>query len=115
MLVGVPVTFSRLTGFAPNVTQYTASVTAVVRLVLADGEAESRAGLGSSKPGSITQDDREIIVMADDLSNAGYPLPVQKGDRVTINDTTEAFDITKVDGYRRAMSGAIEMTATGVS
>lgn len=114
-LVGVSVTFARLFGVAPNVTSMTACVTAVVRLVLSDGEVESRTGYASSKPGSITQDDRQIIVMSDDLANAGFPVPVQKGDRVTIDETAEAFNITRVDNYKRNMTGAVEMIATGVS
>lgn len=112
--VGVPVVFTRLSGFSPRVVSFEASVTALVRLVQTDNEPESRTGYTASKPGAITQDDREIIVMASDLASARFPLPIVKGDRVRIDGGTEEWNVAKVDAYKRAMSGAIEITVSGV-
>lgn len=112
--VGVPVTFQRLTGYAPNVTLVEAVVTAKVTNVTADTAAETDAGISSSETGNISQDDRLILVMAADLAAAGFSLPVAKGDKVII-DGVAADDLTviRVDAYKRAMAGAIEVFVAG--
>lgn len=114
-LVGVAVTFQRLTGYSPNVTMISAPVTAIVRMMIADTEEESRTGYSASQPGSISQEDRQVIVMGADLSAAGFPLPIVKGDKVIVTETGEEFDVTRVDLYKRLYAGAIELYATGPS
>jgi hypothetical protein len=115
-VVGVCVTFQRLTGMEPNVVTTSAEVRAVVRLVTPDGEAEAQTNYSGSKPGGITQDDRFVMVMACDLAEQGFPLPVIKGDRVVLDPSTqETAEVTKVDYFRRAIAGAIELTVTGVA
>jgi hypothetical protein len=112
---GVPIQIVRLTGYAPNVTSVSASITAVVRMVLSDSSVESRTGVGAGAPGAITQDDRLVILTTADLTAAGFPTPVQKGDRVVLTATAEEFDVVKIDPYKRALAGAIELTIAGVS
>jgi hypothetical protein len=112
---GIMVSFQRITGFAPNATILSADVMAIVESVLPDTEAESYSGHSARKPGSISQNDRAIIVMAGDLEAAGFPLPIVKGDKIVISMSGDKFSVTKVDSYKRAMAGAIELTATGVA
>lgn len=113
-VAGVPVTFLRLAGVAPHVTTTSAAVTAVVRNVLADTTAEAETGYGASQPGSVSQDDRLVIVLAADLAAAGFPLPVVKGDKI-MAATGDKFQVTKVDAFKRAFAGALELTAVGVA
>jgi hypothetical protein len=112
---GVPVTIQRASGVAPNVTVISAAITAIVRNVTPDTTEVAQNGVGASEPGSISQDDRLLIVMAQDLAAAAFPLPVVKGDLVTLSDSTEILNVARVDPYKRAMAGAIELTVTGVS
>lgn len=115
-LAGVPVIFNRISGYAPNVTTVaSASITAIVRMMTPDSTAVAETGYSAHNAGSISQDDRLVIVMADDLTAADFPLPVMKGDRVVLSATSEEFEVTKVDPYKRALTGAIEVTIAGVS
>lgn len=115
-LAGVAVTFNRISGYAPNVTVIaSASINAIVRAVTADTTEVAATGYSASQVGSISQDDRLVIVMAADLTAAGFPLPVMKGDQVVLPATSETLEVTKVDPYKRALTGAIEVTVTGVS
>ena len=119
---GVPVTFQRLSGVAPNVTitpATGATVTAVVYDYAPDGSASSQAGYGAGEIGAITQGERKILVMASDLAGAGFPLPVQKNDRALVLDSAsgvmvEMLTVTRVDANKRAIAGAIELEAAGV-
>jgi hypothetical protein len=70
-------------------------------------------GFKAANPGAITQGDREILVMADDLSAAGFPLPVEKGDRVAA-ETGEKMNVTQVDALKRGIAGCIELVAAGI-
>lgn len=113
--VAVSVTFKRVTGFAPNpVTTQSATVMAVVRNYQPETEAVARTGYAATKMGAITEGDRMIIVMATDLANAGFPLPLRKHDKI-IMDTGDELDITDVDAWKRAAGGAIELKAAGVA
>ena len=120
---GQPVRFGRLSGAAPNVTTTPtggASVTARVFDYSPDGTSPSEAGYPATQLGGITQGERRLLVMADDLSLAGFPVPVQKGDQITLVDWTtsadlETLSVTRVDAAKRAIAGAIELSATGVA
>ena len=112
--VGIAVTFQRLTGFAPDVVTISAGVIAKVSLVTADSEESSRTGYSSRQVGSISHNDRQVVVMAADLAAEGFPLPVAEGDKIVIASTEDKFSVTRVDNYKRAMAGAIELIATGV-
>lgn len=113
--VAVPVTFTRNVGVAPNVTPATATVMAVVRDYLPDTESVARTGSTATKVGAITQGDRILIVMATDLANASFPLPLKKNDKATIVATGEELNIIAVDGTKRIAGGAIEVKASGVA
>lgn len=91
-----------------------ATVRAIVRNVTADRAAASATGYGANRPGGLSQDDRQIIVMADDLAAQNFPLPLQKGDIVLVKDTGDRLTLTRIDSTRRALAGAIEATGTGV-
>lgn len=112
--VGIPVTFERVVGYAPNATTIAAAVTAVARKYQLDTVTVAETGISASKPGAIRQGDREVLVMADDLAAAGFPLPVLKSDRIVVTATGDTLNILKVDAYKRAMAGCIEIEASGV-
>lgn len=116
--VGQPVTFQRQIGQAPNAVTTPAGgaqVTAVVRNYQPDTTAEAASGYSASQIGNITEGDRQIIVMKDDLTAAGFPLPVQKGDQVIIAETGELLSVTRVDPAKRFMANCIELYAIGVA
>jgi len=121
---GQPVTFQRLVGQAPSVTLSPsggATVTAVVRDYLPDTTAEAATGYSASEVGAVTEGDRMLIVMAADLAAAGFPLPLQKGDRVVLQEADElppageTLTVTRVDARKRYFAGAIEVVAVGVA
>jgi hypothetical protein len=112
--VGIEVTFVRQFGAAPKAKTFSAKVTAVVRNYTPDGASVGRTDSSSSKQGAITQGDREIIVLAEDLATKRFPLPVKKNDKVVLVDTGEQLNIVAVDALKRAMAGAIECKASGV-
>lgn len=118
--VGQPVTFSRLTGLAPNITAQTASITAIVREYVPDGQVQSQEGYGSGSVGGITQGERQILVMQEDLLAAGWPTNtagfavLQKGDKVTVTMTGEELQVTRADLGKRYIAGCIEAFAVGV-
>jgi hypothetical protein len=111
---GQQITMQRLTGEAPNVTAQSAVVTAIVKSMPPDTSAPAQEGYGSSSLGGITQTDRMVIVMATDLAAAGFPVPVQKNDKIILSTTGEKLDVTRVDGEKRSQAGAIEIFAAGV-
>jgi len=102
------VTFQRVTGAAPNVTIASATVCALVRNYLPAGGAVAQQGFSASKVGAITIGERSFLVMADDLAEQGFPLPLRKSDNILAGDTGEKLVITRVDPYKRALAGAIE-------
>ena len=113
---GVPVTIQRVAGYAPNVTTVASvSVTAIVRNVQPDTTADAQSGLSASTPGAVTQADRLVIVLADDLAAAGFPVPVAKGDQIVLPDASELITVIRVDPYKRAIAGAIEIFVAGIA
>jgi len=112
---GVSVAFQRRTGFAPNVVVVAANVIAIIQTVQADSSAPDEGSMPASKTGSIKEDQRFVIVMAADLTNAGFPLPLRANDKIVVTDTGELLNIDRIDAYKRAMAGAIEIYASGVT
>lgn len=108
------VTFKRITGFAPNTAVVSATVQAVVRDYNPDTTSVAQTGYAATKLGAMTEGDRMIIVMATDLFDARFPLPLKKNDKVVIVETGEELNITVVDASKRAVAGAIELKASGV-
>ena len=112
----VAVTIQRVAGYAPNVTTVASVVvTAIVRNVLPDTTAAAQAGISASTPGAVTQADRLVIVLADDLAAAGFPVPVARGDQVILPDASELANVLRVDPYKRALAGAVEIFIAGVA
>ena len=117
-LRGQTVTFQRLSGAPPNVTIAPAGgarVTAFVSDYSPNPTASAQAGYSASEIGSITQGDRKIMVMADALAAAGFPLPVRKGDQAVLGSTDEVLSISRVDAAKGAIAGCIELYGTGVA
>lgn len=111
---GVLVTLRRVFGFAPNATTFSATLTAFVAKVAPDGAAAARDGLSASTPGAVTQNDRTVRIMADELAASRFPLPVIKGDKVVL-PSGDVFDVSEIDAYTFALADAIELTVTGVA
>lgn len=109
---GQDVTVQRWTGQAPNRTVTQATVKAFVQKDMADFRAVARTDYSSSKQGAITQDDIHVLLLADDLADQGFPLPVQKDDKVVVQGKTLNVDIA--DPNTRIFAGAIDLTVTGV-
>lgn len=107
------VTFTRVTGIAPNANTTAATVTAVVRDYTIDTQEMGQEGMKPSDIGAITQGDREVLVMADDLVSAGFPMPLQKGDLIAA-ETSEKMHIVRIDALKRGVAGCIEIVAAGV-
>lgn len=114
---GVACTFQRLSGFPPNpvVVAYSAAVVASIHTAIADTQETARTGYSASSEGSVSQDDRLVIVMAADLAAQGFPFPPAKDDRIVVTATGDKFNVTKVDLYKRDLAGAIELTVTGIA
>ena len=104
---GVSVTVRRITGEAPNATTFDATVTALVM------DYVPKAPVADVRPeGEITLGARNVIVLADDLAAASFPLPVQKHDKVVVDG--EELDVMSVDPNKRGIADAIELVAQGV-
>ena len=115
-VAGVAITLQRVSGYAPNVTTVSAvSLNALVRNVSLDAAAAAQSGLSASTPGAVTQADRLVIVLADDLAAAGFPVPVARGDQIVLPDASELLNVIRVDPYKRAIAGAVEIFAAGIS
>lgn len=112
--VGVMVTISRLVGFAPNVTTVSATIKAKVDRVAPNTTAPARDGLSASAEGSVSQDDRTVLLMDKALCASGFPVPIIKGDKVALPQKADVFDVTLVDPYTRAIAGGVTLTVTGV-
>jgi hypothetical protein len=112
---GVAIVFQRNLGFAPNVTQLTADLVAIVRTVQPDTTSPAQDGLGASAPGVINQDQRLVILMAQDLVDGGVSLPIVVGDQIIIPSTGELLNVDRIDPYKRAFAGAIELYASAVT
>lgn len=106
--LGESVTLRRLTG--------TTSQTAVDATVTARVTGYRPQALA----GGIQQGDRELIVLAEDLVAAGWPVPPKKGDRIILRPDAdgvgETLTVQAVDSSRRRVGGvliAYEITARG--
>jgi len=112
--IGEMVTFQRVNGVAPSVIIIQASLMARVRGYNPETNEVSETGYASSQSGSITQTDRKVVVVSDDLAAAGFPLPVQKNDKVILGDGTKS-NVTEVDAHKRSFSGGIEITVAEIA
>ncbi len=111
---GQPVLVRRVSGDAPNVATFDAAVTAIVMSYTPQPDV-----MAVKPEGGITQGDRLVIVLADDLANERFPLPVAKNDKIVLLDPVsgvqgEVLNVTDPDPYKRALGGAIELKAEGV-
>lgn len=113
--VGVAVAVTRLFGYQPNITTFSVDVRAKVAKVTPNSAAPPRDGSPANAPGALTQDDRTVILMAKHLRAERFPLPLRKGDKVTLKETGDVFDVSDVDPYTMAIAGAVTLTVTGVS
>ncbi len=122
--VGQPVAFQRLVGQAPNATITPpggAIVTAAVRSYLPDTTQQAASGYSASQVGNLTEGDRQVLVMAQDLAAAGFPLPLMKGDRIVLQAADEpvpvgeVLTVTRVDAQKRKMAGCVEVYGLGVA
>lgn len=113
---GQSVTFKRVYGAAPNVTTSSATVTAFVQNFLPDGVSTAQSGYAASQPGAIESGIRTILVMASDLADQGFPLPVRRGDKIVLGDEDggEVLNVVRSDTFRRRVAGCIELSASGV-
>ena len=112
---GQRVIVQRILGYAPNSAAISVEVDALVADVIGDAAAADRTGYRSTEPGGITQDNRNVIVMAQDLELGRFPLPVQKRDKVILMRSGEQYDVATVDLEKRSLAGAIDLTVTGVA
>lgn len=113
--VGVPILLTRVMGYAPATQTFSVNLRARVALATSDSSAPAQQGLSAGGAGAVTETDRTAIVMAQELSRSRFPLPVQKGDLVTLPETSEQFTVTLVDPYTLAIAGAIKLTIAGVA
>jgi hypothetical protein len=111
---GVPVKFRRVVGSPPNAVPVEATVKAVIQRMTPDTRADARLGFADTQPGSFTQHMRNVLVMADDLTAQGFPLPVREGDDLFVINSETKLSVSQVDTETRAIAGAIEIIATGV-
>jgi hypothetical protein len=112
---GELVKFQRVTGTAPNTASFYATVMAIVSGYQADSQVMARTGYAAGSVGAITQGDRTILVLASDLANENFPLPLKKNDKVTVIASNEYLNIVQVDPSKRNVAGCIELKAAGVA
>ena len=111
---GQAVTFRRVKGQAPNVTYQDAKVPALFRAY------QPTIPIGTAvHSADISEGLRQFIVLDADLVTAGFPVPVQKNDKILVGDPAqpaqvEAYNITEVDYGTRVFAGAVEGKAVGV-
>jgi hypothetical protein len=116
----IKVILRRVTGNAPN----NSTLIAKVGAIMMDYIAETPIGGGGTVEAAITIGGRRVIVLADDLRKARFPLAVLKNDQVIINPNPaqlgngstkgdEALNVISVDPNKRRIAGAIELIAQG--
>lgn len=116
---GQTITFRRVSGQAPNVATFDATVTAIFR----DYVPTTPVG-ASTRNAAITEGLHEFIVLECDLVDARFPVPLRKNDRILLGyddgswsgfpEPGVLFNITEVDYGKRIFAGAIEGRAVGV-
>lgn len=94
------VTFKRPSGIAPNVSYEEATVYA---RVWAPASAETQGGAEAAS--------HKCIVLDEDLSNGGFPVPPEANDQIVTADKT--LTIQLVDAETRALAGAYVIQAIG--
>lgn len=117
---GQTVLVRRVSGAAPNSATFDARVTAIVM------DYVPKSPVDNLQPeGAVTLGSRNVIVIADDLAQANFPLPVIKNDKIVINAVEaqlgggskagdEELNIINVDPNKRGVAGAIDIVAEGV-
>jgi len=110
---GELVTVRRISGTAPRTVSFSVEVYANVQTYAPETTEPSEAGYSASQLGGITQNDRKVIIVAQDLSDARFPLPVQKNDKIVLANG-DVLNVTGVDEHKRQLAGAIELTAAGI-
>jgi hypothetical protein len=55
-----------------------------------------------------------VIAMTQDLCDARFPVPLRKGDKITLARTNEVLSVVSIDASKRGIAGAIEIEAAGV-
>lgn len=107
---GESVTFQRISGQAPNRTILPAPAGATVDCMVMNYMAAGDV-MAVQPEGGISLGDRMIIVLADDLAHAGFPLPLRKNDKALVQG--ELLNIENLDPSKRGIAGAIEIHAKG--
>ena len=110
---GELVTVRRVSGTAPRTASFSVEVYANVQTYAPETTEPSEAGYSASQLGGITQNDRKVIIVAQDLADARFPLPVQKNDKIVLANG-DVLNVTGVDEHKRQLAGAIELTAAGI-
>lgn len=117
---GLWVIVRRVTGDAPNVTTFNATVLADVQ------DYVPKSAVSDIKPeGGITLGARNVILLGCDLTDLGFQLPVTKNDKIVLNASStalgsgvdngdEELNIMAADANKRAIAGAIDIVAEGV-
>ena len=113
--VGQSVTFERIVGFAPHAAILNVTVIAAIRGKAPDTAEPRASGYGASQPGGLSETERELLVTVSDLVAAGFPLPLQRGDKIIVTATGERLGILRLDAGRRLIAGVIEVTAAGIA
>lgn len=108
---GETVTFQRISGQPGQGATILPIGGATVQAIVNSYQVEAPV-MGVKREGAITLGDRRIIVLADDLAQAGFPLPLRKNDRVVVQG--ETLNIETVDPSTRSFGGAIELRAKGI-
>lgn len=109
-----PVKVTRVTGVAPNAVPFSVVVSAIVSNYTPDTTVVEQTGYATSKMGAITQGDRIVLLMGADLRDKGFPLPMQKHDKIEL-DGGDVLDVVEIDAEKRALADAIELKAVGVN
>lgn len=111
---GETVTFQRISGQpgqGAGAAILPAPAGATVQAIVNSYQVEAPV-MGVKREGAITLGDRKIIVLVDDLAEAGFPLPLRKNDRAVVQG--ETLNIETVDPSTRGFGGAIEVRAKGI-
>lgn len=103
---GEAVTFRRKTGQAPNVQEFDAPVMAIVMNYQVQPDV-----MPVMPEGGVTLGDKMIIVLAADLADKNFPLPLRKNDKALVQG--EWLNVETLDPSKRGIAGAIEVHAKG--
>lgn len=104
---GCDVVIKRLRGFAPNVTVVAEAAVRACVQGFSPAPGESYSGQGAIPEGT-----RRVIVLAPDLAEKDFPLPLIDGDKLVLG--AQELDIGDIDAETRHVAGAIAFNVTGV-